>query len=61
LRIKVSRRGVVIGLLFGIAATLLGIVVIEFTDLFILVVLLWPVVLVIGVQLFRWIRKRLER
>ena len=56
LRLKISRRGAIIGLLFGAAATLLGIVVIRYTEIFILVILLWPVLIVMALKLFRWIR-----
>lgn len=56
LKLKVSRRGVVIGLIFGVAATLLGIVVIRYTEIFILVILLWPVLIVMALKLLRWIR-----
>jgi len=56
LRLKISRKGAIIGLLFGAAATMLGIVVIRYTEIFILVILLWPVLIVMALKLFRWIR-----
>ena len=56
LRLKVSKKGAVIGLIFGAVATLLGIVVIRFTEIFILVILIWPVFVVMALKLVRWIR-----
>lgn len=60
LKIRVSRRGVVIGILLGIALTLSGIVVIEYTAAFYLVVILWVALPVMAVQAARWIRRRLR-
>lgn len=61
MRLRVNRRGAIIGILFGISATLLGIVVIRYTELFILVILLWPVLIIMFVKLFRWIREKITR
>ena len=58
MKLKISRRGAVIGILFGIAATLLGIVVIRYTEIFILTILLWPVLIVMAIKLLRWIRQK---
>ena len=60
-KIKISRRGAAIGVLFGIAAILSGIVVINYTEAFYLVVILWIVAPVIIVQLFRRVRRMFAR
>ena len=58
---RVSRRGLVVGVIFGIAATLSGIFVIKYTEGLFLVVILWVVIPVMMVQLARrvkaWLRK----
>lgn len=61
MKIKVSRRGIALGLLFGIAATLTGIFVIRYTEAFYLVVILWIVAPVMIVQLYRRVRRMLGR
>jgi len=60
-RIKVNKRGVVIGVIIGIAATLSGIVVIQYTEAFYLVVILWIALPVMVVQTVRWLRTNLRR
>jgi len=58
---RINRRGLVIGVIFGIAATLSGIFVIKYTEGLFLVVILWVVIPVMMVQLARrvkaWLRK----
>ena len=61
MRIKVNKRGVVIGVIIGIAATLSGIVVIQYTEAFYLVVILWIALPVMVVQTVRWLRTNLRR
>jgi hypothetical protein len=60
-RLKVSRRGVALGLIFGIAATLTGIVVIRYTEAFYLVLVFWIVAPVLLVQSYRCVRRLLGR
>lgn len=59
LRIKISRRGLAVGIIFGIGLTASGIVIIEYTEAFYLVVILWIALPVMIVQVARWIRNRL--
>ncbi len=58
---RINRRGLVIGVIFGMAATLSGIFVIKYTEGLFLVVILWVVIPVMMVQLARrvkvWLRK----
>lgn len=58
MEIRISRRGVLYGVLFGIAATLSGIVVIQYTEAFFLVVIFWIAAPVAIVQFMRWIKAR---
>jgi len=60
LNIRINRRGITIGILFGIGLTLSGIVVIEYTEAFFLVVILWIALPVMIVQTARWIKTRLS-
>lgn len=58
MRITVSRRGLIIGIVLGIGIMLSGIAVIEYTAAFYLVVILWIALPVIIVQTARRIRNR---
>jgi hypothetical protein len=53
---RINRRGLFIGLAFGIAATLSGIFVIKYTEGLFLVVILWVVIPVMIVQLARRVK-----
>jgi len=61
LKFRVSRRGVILGVAFGIAATLSGIFVIKYTEMFMLVVMLWVVAPFMILQFVRWVRAKLRR
>jgi len=50
-----------LGLLFGVAATISGIVVINYTAAFFLVVIFWIVAPVMVLQLIRWVREAFRR
>ncbi len=58
---RVNRRGLVIGVVFGIAATATGIFVIRYTEGLFLVVILWIVIPVMLVQLGRRIKTRFSK
>jgi hypothetical protein len=53
---RIDRRGLAVGVIFGIAATVSGIFVIRYTEGLFLVVILWIVVPVMLVQLGRRIK-----
>lgn len=53
---RVSRQGLVVGVIFGVAATVSGIFVIKYTEGLFLVVILWIVIPVMLVQLGRRIK-----
>lgn len=61
MRIRIDRRGLIIGIILGIAMTISGIFVAGYTEGFFLVVILWIVIPVAIVQLGRWIRRKLPR
>jgi len=50
-----------LALLFGVAATLSGIVVIRYTEAFFLVVIFWIVAPVLLIQLYRRVRRMLGK
>jgi len=58
---RISRRGLVVGVMFGIAATVSGIFVIRYTEGLFLVVILWIVIPVMLVQLGRRIKAWLSK
>lgn len=58
---RISRRGLIIGAIFGIAATLSGIFVIKYTEGLFLVVVLWIVIPVMLVQLARHVKSWLGK
>jgi hypothetical protein len=58
---RISRRGLVVGVIFGIAATVSGIFVIRYTEGLFLVVILWIVIPVMLVQLGRRIKAWLSK
>lgn len=58
---RISRRGLAVGVIFGTAATVSGIFVIRYTEGLFLVVILWIVIPVMMVQLGRWIKARLSK
>jgi hypothetical protein len=58
---RISHRGLVIGLMFGVAATVSGIFVIKYTEGLFLVVILWIVIPVMLVQLGRRIKAWLSK
>jgi len=58
---RINRRGLVVGVMFGIAATVSGIFVIRYTEGLFLVVILWIVIPVMLVQLGRRIKARLSK
>jgi len=59
--IRISRRGLVIGIALGIAMTVSGIFVINYTEGLFLVVILWIVIPVVMVQIVGRIRARLSK
>lgn len=61
MKLRINRRGIVIGLILGLAATLSGIIVIRYTEGFFLVVILWVVLPVIILQFARRLRDRFRR
>lgn len=61
MKFKISRRAVIFGVIFGISAILIGIIVIDYTDIFILVVMLWPVLLIMIFQTAKWFMKIMKR
>lgn len=61
MKFRVSRRGAILGVAFGIAATLSGIFVIKYTEMFMLVVMLWVVAPFMILQFVRWVRAKLRR
>ncbi len=60
MRIRVDRRGLIIGIVLGIAMMITGIFVINYTEGLFLVVILWVVIPVVIVQLGRRIKRRFE-
>jgi lipopolysaccharide export LptBFGC system permease protein LptF len=60
LEIRVSRRGIILGIVFGVAATISGIVLIQYTEAFFLVVIFWIIVPVMAVQFIRWVKRKLR-
>lgn len=60
MKFKVSRRGVALGILFCIAATVSGVVVIRYTEAFYLVVIFWVVAPLMLLQFIRWVRRVLR-
>jgi phosphate/sulfate permease len=58
---RISRRGLIVGAMFGIAATVSGIFVIRYTEGLFLVVILWIVIPVMLVQLGRRIKAWLSK
>jgi len=58
---RISRRGLIVGMIFGTAATVSGIFVIRYTEGLFLVVILWIVIPVMVVQLGRRIKARLSK
>jgi hypothetical protein len=58
---RISRRGLVIGVIFGTAATVSGIFVIKYTEGLFLVVIIWMVIPVMLVQLGRRIKAWLSK
>lgn len=56
---KISRRGLAVGIILGIGLTASGIVIIEYTEAFYLVVILWIALPVMIIQAARWIRNKL--
>lgn len=59
MKIRISRRGIILGIVFGVAATISGIVLIKYTEAFFLVVVFWIVAPVMAVQFVRWVRRKL--
>ena len=60
MKFKVSRRGVALGILFCIAATVSGVVVIRYTEAFYLGVIFWVVATLMLLQFIRWVRRVLR-
>jgi len=58
---RISRWGLVVGVIFGAAATVSGIFVIRYTEGLFLVVILWIVIPVMLVQLGRRIKAWLSK
>jgi len=58
LKLRISRRGLILGIILGIGLTLSGIVVIKYTEAFFLVVILWIALPVMIVQFIRWLKNR---
>ncbi|MEM2839178.1 MAG: hypothetical protein QW505_03080 [Thermoplasmata archaeon] len=61
MKLRISRRGLMLGVILGTCLTLSGIVVIQYTEAFYLVVILWVALPVILVQFVRWIRNKFGR
>lgn len=61
MKLKMSRRGVALGVLFGVAATLSGIVLISYTQAFFLVVIFWIVAPLMLLQFIRWAKRAVRR
>lgn len=61
MKLRISRRGIALGLLFGVAATLTGIVVISYTEAFFLVIIFWAIAPLMLLQFIRWVRRTILR
>ncbi len=61
MRIRVSRRGIAIGIVFCIAAIASGIFVIKYTEAFFLVVIFWIAAPLVLLQFVRWARRAFRR
>jgi len=57
LKLRFSRRGIALGIIFCIAATASGIFVIRYTEAFFLVVVFWIVAPLMLLQFIRWARR----
>lgn len=61
MKLRVSRRGAIIGIVMGIGLMLSGIIVIQYTEAFFLVVILWIALPIMIVQGIRWLKKTFQR